>query len=99
MSSKSISIQLFFIFCLSSIANYEVPDLRQSNWDTVLFLTPYGIISNYLHKESSVLWTFYADTSPGQLNLSLTQIGTMLVVYVVMLFSVVYFLKFGNKKV
>ena len=98
MLFKFITIQLLFIFCLANIASYQIPDLRQSNWDTVLFLTPYGIISNYLHQKSSVLWSFYSDTSAGQLDLNLNQINAMIAVYSLMLFSVFYFLKLGNKK-
>lgn len=98
MSFKLISIHLLLISILSSIASYRIPDLSQSNWDTVLFLTPYGIISNYLHQNSSVLWTFYGDPSAGQLNLSLSQFSAMILVYLIMLISAAYLIKLGNRK-
>lgn len=87
------------IFIISAISQYSIPDLNQANWDTVLFLTPYGIINNYLNKESSVLWTFYSDVSDGQNKLSLINFLMIAAVYVLLLLNVYNFFKtFFNLK-
>lgn len=87
MSYKFLGIQLFLISLLSLISGYQIPDLNDSNWQTAMFLTPYGIIDNFLHKDQSVLWTFYFDASAGQTQLSTMSSFSMLVVYFVLLFS------------
>lgn len=48
---------------LSCLSGYTFPNFNDSNWDTVLFLTPWGIISNLLWHP--ILATFYWDPAPG----------------------------------
>lgn len=97
MSNKFLPIQIFIMTVLSSVAAYTVPDLSQSNWDTVLFLTPYGLINNFLNRKSTVMWSFYSDISAGQLELSQNQVLLMAVVYTLLLTHVIYFLRYKTK--
>lgn len=86
---------------LALISEYPVPDFSQGNWDTTLFLTPYGIINNHLHKDTSVLWTFYSDISSGNLELSLTKMLLMAAIYIFFQSNILevpfYFVFFRNR--
>lgn len=84
MPKKFLVIQLFLISILAIISQYQIPDLTDSSWSTALFLTPSGIITNYLNKDNSVLWSFYMDPSEGQINLSSMQLLGMLLTYLMM---------------
>lgn len=86
-------IQIGLIVILSSILKYQTPDFKDTNWDIVLFLTPYGIINNYVNKNASVMWSFYSDISTGQLQISNFQIILSAAVYFSMIFSVMLFIK------
>ena len=92
-----LSLQILFLTVFSSIASYQVPDLSQANWDTVLFLTPYGILHNFLNQENSVLWSFYGDLSTGQIELSQNQVLLMVIVYILLFMHVIYFLRTPSK--
>jgi hypothetical protein len=69
------------------MSGYQIPDLKDSSWQTAMFLTPYGILDNFNHKDHSVLWTFYFDATAGQTQLSTFSILSMLTVYLFLLFS------------
>lgn len=61
-------LQMFLILGLSLASGYSLPDFSDSNWDTVLFLSPYGIVSNFFYE--TTLKSFYFDLSRGQGDLS-----------------------------
>jgi hypothetical protein len=78
---KNILFIIFQAFCLTGVAlvtSYQVPDLSDSNWDTVLFLTPIGIIKNFLD-ENPLMRSFYFDSSPGIVILSGWKILALLI--------------------
>lgn len=75
--------QLVAILGLAYVSGYRVPDLEGASWDTVLFLTPFGIIKNFL-AESPVMKSFYSDVSAGQIVFMPLQI---IFVNVLILFS------------
>lgn len=94
---KIIFYHVFFIqfFCLTSIAlitSYKLPDLSEANWDTVLFLTPLGIIKNFMDK-SPVLRSFYFDYSKGQVSLSISKV-IFLILFIAALIGI--FIKLVN---
>ncbi len=84
--------QISLILGLALASGYQVPDLSQANWSTVLFLTPAGIVQNYLEKNSSVLWSFYSDISSGQ-SFSLGQGLLMTGLYLGLMISAWIFLR------
>lgn len=92
MNFKKVIPNLFGILLISIVANYNVPNLDDANWDTVLFLTPYGIFHNFLNADNSVLWTFYFDVSAGQINLNLFQSILIAVIYIFMIASFYFIL-------
>lgn len=93
MSKRFLVIQFVLISLLAVISHYQVPDLTDSNWTTALFLTPSGIISNYINRDTTVIWSFYSDPSEGQISLSSLQMFGMLFVYLLMINSVIMGLK------
>lgn len=80
---RHVLIQLALIIALAGASAYRLPDLQNSNWQTVLFLTPLGIIQNHLDTRS-VIRTFYSEVSAGQLALSPTSIALMVAIYAAM---------------
>lgn len=98
MKKPFIFIQLFFITMISIVMNYKMPDLEKTNWDIVLFLTPFGIVSNYFNKDSSVMWSFYSDISRTQIDLSSDQIIYFFYIYLAMLMTSVIIIKSENFK-
>ncbi len=82
---RFISIQIFLILALSGLSIYQIPDLSEVDWQTVLFLTPYGIVSNFIHRQDSVMWSFYSDISSGQLDLSTGSKLGMAVIFILMI--------------
>lgn len=90
--AKFLFLQLVLITLLALISGYQVPDLSQSNWETVLFLTPAGMVQNYL-SANPVMRSFYADISSGQNQMSLSRMGLMVVCYIGLLLNVYLFLK------
>lgn len=99
MGFKFISLQIFFISVLACLSSYQIPDLSQANWDTVLFLTPYGILSNHINPNNAVLKSFYSDMSSGQNQIPTMNLIGMGIVYLLMIVSVYYFIKQGKNKV
>lgn len=93
MLHRFLSIQIILILSLSVVANYNVPDLNEANWDTVLFLTPIGIVKNLFKKHETVMWSFYGDISPGQTPLSSSQMVLLILIYFGMALNVGYFFK------
>lgn len=87
MLYQSLAIQIVIIYLLSCFANYHIPDVSQINWDIALFLTPYGIVNNFLNRNTSVMWSFYTDISKGQLQLNQNQIILMSTLYVFLIFN------------
>jgi hypothetical protein len=51
---------LVFLLILSHLSSYKIPDLSAANIDSVLILTPYGIIKNFIIGNSE----FYFKTPP-----------------------------------
>ncbi len=89
MQIKLIGHFIFQVFCLTGISlvsDYHVPDLTESNWETVLFLTPLGIIKNFL-STNPVMRSFYRDYSPGQMLLTNWQLVLILVILLVQFFN------------
>lgn len=82
-------IQLVGLTCISLISTYTVPDLSEASWDTVLFLTPLGIIKN-LSAKNPVMKSFYSDYGKGQVLLPLSKIILMALI---ILFLIGIFLK------
>jgi len=97
MLYRFLVLQLLIISLLSCFANYHIPDVGQINWDIVLFLTPAGIINNFLNRESTVMWSFYQDISPGQLNLSLKKIILMSTTYILLILNLLFTFKKKSK--
>ena len=95
MSKKFLAIHFVLMALLAAAAGYRVPDLSRANWDTVLFLTPYGILNNYFSQ--NVLWSFYGDISAGQLELGGMQTGFLGLIYLVLAEHMIYFLTRGAK--
>lgn len=98
MGWKFLSVQIFFISLLAYLSSYQIPDLSDSNWDTVLFLTPSGIIHNHINPHQAVLRSFYSDISAGQNQIPTVNLIGMGLVYLCMIASVVYFMKKQKSK-
>ncbi len=60
-------MQLFLLGALARISNYQIPTFDDSNWSTVLFLTPLGILTNELFP--SAITSFYRDLINGSLDI------------------------------
>lgn len=99
MGFKFLGVQIFFISLLAYLSSYQIPDLSQANWDTVLFLTPTGIISNHINPHKAVIKSFYSDISAGQNQIPTLNLVGMGVVYLLMIISVYYFIQRGKNKV
>jgi hypothetical protein len=99
MGFKFLGLQIFFISLMAFLSSYKIPDLSQANWDTVLFLTPVGILSNHFNPHKVVLKSFYSDISSGQNQIPITNLMGMGIVYLLMIASVYYFVKRGKNKV
>lgn len=93
MRKNMFWIQSCFILGLSIVLNYKPPDFNEVNWDIVLFLTPYGIIHNFINKNNTVLWSFYSDISTGQLQITENQNYLSILIYFLMVISVVLYFK------
>lgn len=99
MLYRFLALQILIISLLSCLANYQIPDVSQINWDIALFLTPYGIINNFLNRDTTVMWSFYPDVSKGQLQLNQNQIILMSIIYIFLILNLLYtFKKKPNKK-
>lgn len=61
-------LQFVLLAAVAIVSGYRLPSFEDADWDTVLFLTPSGIVSNHLRW--SILREFYSDASAGQIALS-----------------------------
>ena len=71
MSKKLIAalfIHLIVVALVSLSSHYPIPSFSDSDWTTVLFLTPLGIISNFIKGDPALL-SFYKDASRGNIAL------------------------------
>lgn len=96
---KVLAHVLFQILCLlgiSFLSDYKIPDLSETTWDSALFLTPIGILKNYIN-ESPVLRSFYGDLSKGQTALTSWQIALITVVLVVQIINFTKLVKVINR--
>lgn len=75
-------LQLVLISTLGLISGYPMPRFEDASWETVLFLTPSGIVANHL--QWSILREFYNDPSPGQIDLSGGQLAIMGILWLVL---------------
>jgi hypothetical protein len=92
MNRAFLSLQLLFISGMALASGYPWPDLREASWDTALFLTPYGILSNLVDPAKVALKSFYFDISPGQQTLSIEATIGMIAIYLLMLTNVIWFI-------
>lgn len=96
-SGVFLSIQTGLIGALALISRFKAPDLSVASWDIILFLTPSGILQNYLNREESAIWSFYGDPSPGQVELTDLQLALMVFVHILMILNVYKLLKNRSK--
>ncbi|MBX3017083.1 MAG: hypothetical protein KF767_04285 [Bdellovibrionaceae bacterium] len=75
-----IVYQVCLLALIAAASGLVSPDFTQSSWDIVLFLTPVGLLKNFL-AASPVLRSFYFDLSPGQTPLTLAQTVFLSVLY------------------
>jgi hypothetical protein len=85
------ALQLALILGIAAVSGYHLPDFRDSNWQTVLFLTPWGLVANNLEPNSAIA-TFYGDKSPGQLGLGPSQAALLGVLWAMGLVNFVLFI-------
>jgi hypothetical protein len=93
MKKNFLCIQALLILMLSLILKYQPPDFKDTNWDIIVFLTPYGIINNFLDKNRTVMWSFYSDISSGQIQLNNLQIILAVAIYLLMVYSTFSYFK------
>ena len=93
MALKFLGIQIFLITTLAALSQYKIPDFSQSSWQIARFLTPYGIVENYIYKNNSVMWSFYKDISENPIAFSEVAIGAMIFTYLLLAISAFYFLR------
>jgi uncharacterized membrane protein SirB2 len=79
------AISLACLTCISFISSYKVPDLSESSWDTVLFLTPVGIAKNFSSK-NPVMKSFYSDYGKGQVLLPKMLFMSIFILFLVGIF-------------
>ncbi|RYZ63474.1 MAG: hypothetical protein EOP05_23510 [Proteobacteria bacterium] len=84
--------QFIFLAALSAISGFKIPDFKDANWDTVLFLTPIGILKNST-AESSALRSFYIDISSGQTSFETWQWVAVTSIYLAVAIFGLLFLK------
>jgi hypothetical protein len=91
-------ISLFFaaqfglLAVLSAVSGFSFPNFKDANWDTVLFLTPIGILKNFT-AESSALRSFYLDISAGQTTFGIYEWIAVSVLYLAAAIAGVLFLR------
>ena len=76
-------IQIIFLLGISLVSNYHLPDLTSANWSTVLFLTPIGIMKNFVDT-NPVMKSFYSDYSKGQVSLNDFRVAIILVLVILL---------------
>lgn len=87
-----LAVQLLLLGLLALVSGYRIPDFNDSNWLTVMFLTPSGIVTNHLDSES-VIRSFYGEISSGQVTLNFSQIAFMTLIYVGLVANLFWLLK------
>ena len=90
-------VQLALILGIAAVSAYRLPDFHDSNWQTVLFLTPFGLIANHLDSSSAIA-TFYSDKSPGQLGLGPSQTALLAVMWIMAVVNFVFFMLALSKR-
>ncbi len=96
---KVVAHFLFQIVCLvgiSFLSHYKIPDLSDTTWDSALFLTPVGILKNFMNK-SPVMRSFYSDFSSGQTTLASWQLALITVLLVVQIINFTKLVKVINQ--
>lgn len=84
--------QLVLLIGLSAISGFKIPNFKDANWDTVLFLTPIGILKNFT-ADNPVLRSFYLDISAGQTEFAPWQWAAVSVVYLVSALAGIFYLR------
>lgn len=64
---------------MAAVARYHLPEFADSSWDTVLFLTPYGIARNFI--SPGAITSFYGEISPGNAMLDTLRLATVGMLY------------------
>jgi hypothetical protein len=89
---KNFLIQILLLLGISLVSKYSVPDLSDANWDTVLFLTPIGILKNSL-AANPTMRSFYGDISSGQVDFTGVQ---EIIIAGILLMQIIFFIKLVN---
>ncbi len=84
--------QIALISVISFVSKFSIPEFKDANWDTVLFLTPIGILKNFT-ADSSALRSFYVDVSSGQIQFEAWQWAAVTGLYLIAAFAGVLFLR------
>ena len=92
MLSRFLIIQFLLLAFLALASGYQIPDLSDSNWQTVLFLTPFGIVQNHLGPESPIRG-FYSHVTQAHVEFSAFEIAALAAGYVGLVFNSIVFLK------
>lgn len=61
-----LATQILLLGLLSLASGYTLPNLADSDWSTVLFLTPFGILSNFAFP--SAITSFYGEIASGHFS-------------------------------
>lgn len=88
--------QCFLLTVMAVISGYGLPNLAETNWQTVLFLTPWGLIQNFL-STSPVMRSFYFETSAGQIPWEDGRWVWMLCLGLALGANAFFFLRKGNR--
>lgn len=89
---KYFAIQMFCILGITYVSGYKVPDLKEANWDIALFLTPIGMLENFM-AESPLMRSFYSDIIPSRLHFSS---GQFLIIALLFLLELICFYKLSK---
>lgn len=84
----ALAVTLVLIAAIGVVSGYEIPDFTDANWETVLFLTPSGIVQN--HVQWSILRDFYDSVSPGQIPLSPMRAAALAVLWLGLVANLVF---------
>jgi len=86
---KVLSHFIFQLICLcgiSLVSHYQFPDLRETNWDIALFLTPIGLLKNF-NDTNPVMRSFYQDFSTGQIEMAEWQIALITLLLILQIYN------------
>ena len=92
---KHLCLQILLIGLLALASGYQLPDFSEADWSTVLFLTPWGILTNFAYP--SAITTFYVETARYQLVAEGWALLVMLALYAAMLVNVWRFFRKGPR--